>query len=215
MNLALFDFDGTITFKDSFFPFIRYAVNPLRFALGRVVLLPLAVGYKFRIISSSATRACLAWYGLRGRRESDVRNAGFSFAHDILPQTIRKKALERIEWHKTQGDHVVVVSAALDVYLAAWCHHLGLDVICTELDVDNGILTGRYRGGDCTGKEKVRRIQEKVNLNNYEVIYAYGDTIEDNEMLQLASKRYFRWQEVSDGAADHLTADRVDLDPDR
>lgn len=197
MNLALFDFDGTISFGDTFTPFLHFAVEPKRKAAGRVVLIPLIVGYKLGIVSQSAARARVAAFGFRGRREADVRLAGSNYARDVLPRVIRPKALKRINWHKAQGDVVVVVSASLDVYLAEWCRGLELDVICTELEARDGTLTGRYRDGDCTGKEKARRILEKYNIRDYPVVYAYGDTTEDHEMLSIANKKYFRWREIA------------------
>ncbi len=197
MNLALFDFDGTISFGDTFTPFLHFAVEPKRKAAGRVVLIPLIVGYKLGIVSQSATRERVAGFGFRGRREADVRQAGSNYARDVLPGVIRPKALKRINWHKAQGDVVVVVSASLDVYLAEWCRGLDLDVICTELEARDGTLTGRYRDGDCTGKEKARRILEKYNIRDYPVVYAYGDTTEDHEMFSIATKKYFRWREIA------------------
>ena len=92
---------------------------------------------------------------------------------------------------------VVVVSASLDVYLRPWCAGLGLQLICTELEARSGTLTGRYTGGDCTGSEKARRVLARYDLRQYSTIYAYGDTTEDHELLGLASKRYFRWREMT------------------
>lgn len=106
-------------------------------------------------------------------------------------------ALERIAWHKGRGDVVVVVSAALDVYLEPWCRALGVDVICTRLEVRDGRRTGRYLRGDCCGNEKARRIRERYTLSEFETVYAYGDTEEDRAMLAMADRQYFQWQEVS------------------
>jgi phosphatidylglycerophosphatase C len=99
---------------------------------------------------------------------------------------VRKEALDRIQWHKSQGDVIVVVSASLDVYLSERCKTLGLQLICTQLEARRGVLTGRYQRGDCSGKARSQRVQA----------YAYGDTKEDNEMLALAHRKYFRWQEL-------------------
>ncbi len=108
---------------------------------------------------------------------------------------LRPVALERIEWHQSQGDRVVVVSGSLDVYLGPWCHKRGLECICTTLEERGGIMTGEYLDGDCVGPEKARRILERYDLGRYEVVYAYGDTSEDQEMLDLAHRKYYRWQE--------------------
>ena len=137
------------------------------------------------------------------------------FATEILPGTIRSRAAERIEWHKKRDDKIVVVSAALDVYLKPWCQAQGLDVICTELETRHGVLTGKYRGGDCVGAEKARRVLDAYDIRTFDTIYAYGDTTEDADMLDLAHHRFFRWQEMSGPIRRHRRGDHVDQTNDR
>jgi HAD superfamily hydrolase (TIGR01490 family) len=215
MNLALFDFDGTITFKDSFAPFIKLSVNASMPITARIRALPVIAGYKMGIVSASRTRSKISALVFRGRPESEIRELGSNYARGTLPGTIRPKAEKRIAWHKAQADTVVVVSAALDMYLAEWCRLASLDVICTELEVVDGVLTGRYRGGDCVGPEKLRRIKQRYRLEDFAEIYAYGDTIEDSAMLSLASHRYFRWRELAGDVPQARRADHVDQNPDR
>jgi phosphatidylglycerophosphatase C len=205
MNLALFDFDGTITTSDTFTPFIRLAATPGRMLAGSVLLGPLALGYRLGAVSASRARPAVARVAFRGASAADVRCLGRKYAADVLPGTLRQRALERVARHQEQGDDVVVVSASLDVYLRPWCESRGLGCICTELEELNGRLTGRYRHGDCSGAEKVRQIRERYALERYAQVYAYGDTSEDREMLALAHRRYYRWQEIADwnGAMDH------------
>src|SRR5207249_438220 len=138
MDLALFDFDGTITFKDTFVPFLRFAVDRRRQTAGKFVLSPFVAGYKLGMLSASAVRERAATFGFRGKLERDVRHAGVAYARNFLPGMIRRTALERIHHHKSAGDIVVVVSASLDVYLDEWCRSLDVDVICTELNSSNG-----------------------------------------------------------------------------
>jgi len=197
-NLALFDFDGTITSKDTFTPFIFHAVEPMRLALGTVVLSPLIAAYELGLLSASLMRRSIVRFGFRGRRRADVQAAGLQYSRAQLARVVRTKALERIRWHQTQGDVVVVVSASLDLYLADWCQELGVQLICTELEERKGLLTGRYRDGDCSGQEKARRIRERFDLKRFDTIYAYGDTTEDEAMLALANRPYYRWTELND-----------------
>ena len=215
MNLALFDFDGTITATDSFVPFIRRAVSPTRQVLGSIILLPLIVSYKFGLVSATRTRATIVSFGLRGRREDELRDIGATYAINVLPGTIRPKAIERIEWHKKQGDDIVIVSAALGIYLEEWCRRINLPVICTQLESHAGIFTGRYVGGDCTGQEKTRRILAKYDLTRYKTIYGYGDTSEDDDLLSLANKKFYRWQEISGRVRSGRRSDHVDQEPNR
>lgn len=201
MNLALFDFDGTITVGDTFSPFLRFAVRPSRVALGGLLVGPLVLGYRLRLVSASRARPIVTRVGFQGERADTVRDLGRKYAAEVLPTVLRPNALERIDWHQRQGDVVVVVSASLDVYVDPWCKAIGVQCICTELEARNGRLTGRYRQGDCSGHAKVRRIREQHDLSQYSVIYAYGDSSEDREMLELAHRKYYRWAEV-DGPAD-------------
>jgi len=163
-NLALFDFDGTITTSDTFAPFLFYAAEPARIIIGRLVLSPLIVGYKLGLVSASRMRRSAARFVFRGRREADVREAGLEYSRNRLANVVRPHALERIRWHQAQGDHVAVVSASLDVYLADWCRRLGVELICTELEAEEGVLTGRYRNGDCCGPAKAKRVRERYDL---------------------------------------------------
>lgn len=215
MNLALFDFDGTITATDSFVPFVQRVISRPRQMLGRVILLPIILGYKMGAISASRTRAMIVCFGLRGRKEAEVRQVGVTYAIEVLSKTLRPKALERMAWHKNQGDDIVVISAALDVYLEEWCRRMNLAVICTQLESHDGILTGRYVGGDCTGREKTRRLKEKYDLKKYKIVYGYGDTSEDNDLLILADKKFYRWQEIAEPVRRERKSDHIDQDANR
>ncbi|WP_426701560.1 HAD family hydrolase [Rhodanobacter sp. Col0626] len=197
MNLALFDFDGTITTRAMFSDFMQFAVAPRRLAVGRLVLAPVVIGYKLGIVSSNAIRAIVVRFGFRGESLARVGQAGERFSREVLSGVLRQQALERIAWHKAQGDVVVVVSGALDVYLEHWCRHHQLELICSELEVADGRLTGRYRGKQCVGSEKPRRVFEKYDLRDYATVYAYGDTHEDLDLLAIAHRKYFRWKEVA------------------
>jgi len=204
MNLALFDFDGTITASDTWTPFMRFAIRPARMVLGQVLLLPVVAGYRLGMVSASSGRQIAARVGFQGEEAAAVRQLGVEYATTVLPGTLRPSALERIEWHKSQGDEVVLVSGSLDVYLGPWCEARGMDYICTTLEERDGRLTGRYLEGDCSGAEKVRRILHRYELTRYAVVYAYGDSGEDREMLELAHRKYYRWREI--GSWDEVTS---------
>lgn len=197
MDLALFDFDGTITDGDGFLPFIHRAVSRPRVLAGMLWLSPLIAGHRAGWVSASRMREKIAWVAFRGRPHAQVVALGERYAADALEPRVRPQASERIAWHQARGDRVLVVSASLDCYLAPWCHTRGLELICSELEVRAGVCTGRYRGGDCSGPEKARRVLERCELRNYEQVFAYGDTPEDRELLALAQRRFFRWRELA------------------
>jgi len=204
MNLALFDFDGTITSSDTWTPFMRMAVRPSRMRVAVVVLSPVIVGYRLGLLTSSKGRRAAARVGFYGEPAEVIRRHGQRYASTALPGTLQPQAMERLEWHRSQGDEVVVVSASLDAYLIPWCAERRLACICTTLEERAGRLTGRYVDGDCTGAEKVRRIRARYDLSRYRAIYAYGDSGEDRELLSLAHRKFYRWQEIT--SWDEVTA---------
>ena len=198
MNLALFDFDGTVTTRDTFSGFLRFAVPPNRRVLGAIRLSPVVCGYRLGLLSARQTRPIVSRVGFQGEPADSIRQLGRRYAMEELPKVVRSEAVERIRWHQAQGDTVAVVSASLDAYLRPWCDSMGVERICTELEERGGRLTGRYSQGDCSGRAKVSQIRERFNLSRYDVIYAYGDTSDDREMLELADRKFYRWREIKD-----------------
>ena len=196
MNLALFDFDGTITTREMFPDFVRLAVPAHRLALGKVLLAPLIAGYKLGVVSGSILRAAVVRLGFSGVPLAAVEAYGLEFAQSAIPLVLRPEALERINWHKSHGDTIVVVSGAFDVYLRPWCNANQVALISSSLEHRHGALTGRYQGHQCVLDEKARRVREAYDLSSYSRIYAYGDTKEDLGLLSLAHERYYQWQQM-------------------
>lgn len=196
MNLALFDFDGTLTERELFGEFLVRAVAPQRLAWGRLLLAPLVLGYRAGVLSGTLVRACAVRIGFSRADHGQVVAHGKRFFEDVLPGALRSIAMQRMQWHLDQGDTVVVVSGAFDLYLSHWCQAHGVGLICSSLEVRDGVLTGRYLGAQCVGPEKARRVREHYQLEDYPVVYAYGDTPEDRDLLALASRRCYRWVEL-------------------
>jgi phosphatidylglycerophosphatase C len=204
MDLALFDFDGTITTIGTYPGFLRFAVRPRRKLVGYVLLAPLIIGYLLKIVSEPAIRKATTKVGFLGDEPCRLHRLGERYAAEVLPDLIRPLALERIAWHKARGDRVVVVSASLDFYLEPWCKTVGVDLICSQMETRDGRLTGRYLAADCCGGEKDSRIRARYSLAEYATVYAYGDSDEDRRMLEMADKRYFRWEEVVEVTGDKI-----------
>lgn len=197
MDLALFDFDGTITDRETMPDFMHVAVRPGRLLLGKVFLLPVILGYKCKLVSGVAVRALICFFGFWRVPVQELEIHGQRFSKEFLPATLRAEAMARIAWHKARGDTVVVVSGGLAVYLSHWCREHGVELLCSTLEERGGKLTGRYLGRQCVRDEKARLVQERFPPTQYARIFAYGDTPEDRELLALAHEPYYRWQPAS------------------
>lgn len=186
MVLALFDFDGTITYKDSFIDFIIYAVGYQKFFIGLFSLSHILIKYKLSVIPNWQAKEMVLKYFFRGWDISVFEDKASQYSRERLPRIIRKTSLARIDWHKSQGHQVVVVSASIDRWLKGWCEELGLELISTQIEVISGKITGKLLTKNCYGIEKVRRIKEKYDLGDFEKIFAYGDSSGDRAMFAVA-----------------------------
>ncbi|SDB90511.1 HAD-IB family hydrolase [Acinetobacter boissieri] len=194
VNLALFDFDHTLTHTDSFKAFLSYSLSKTAYYKGHFKLLHYIVGYQCKMITDQKLRQKICQTAFAQYHKKQLLEIGRTFADTYLDQIISPHAKQRLTWHQSQGDRVVVVSSSLDVYLKPWCEKQGIDVICNQM-TDNGThYTGVFLGGDCGYEEKARRVQQRYNLTDYEQIFAYGDSNNDSAMLALADQKFYRWQ---------------------
>lgn len=196
MAIALFDFDGTITTQETMPDFLRRSVPRRRLVIGWLLLAPLVLGYRLGLVSGTLVRRAIVRVGYSGVPRSGLVASGRDFARDHLPAVLRPEAMQRIAWHKAQSHVVVVVSGGLDVYLGPWCEAQGLELLCSSLEHRGGLLTGRYEGKQCVREEKVRRVRGRYDLAGFTEVYAYGDTPEDHDLLGVATRTYYRWQEI-------------------
>ena len=192
IDLALFDFDGTITKDDSLLKFIRFVVGDGRFIFGLVVLSPILVAYKLKLIPNyKAKQYMLSWFFKGMSKDAFLKVANeYSLVH--IDKILRPKAIEKINWHKNQGHKVVVVSASIEFWLRPWCEKNGLELIATKLEIKDDIVTGKLLSKNCYGVEKVNRIKEIYNLKDFEYIYSYGDSSGDKQMLELAHEKFYK-----------------------
>lgn len=196
MELALFDFDHTITDRDLYGRFLRRVATPEQRAQAWWRAGPWLLAYRLKLISAERLRRRVTAQVFSDRHAGEIAQAAQDYGREHLADTLRPEMLEQIQWHKAQGHTVVVVSASIDLYLRPWCEQMGLQLICNQLEVSGERLTGRYAGGDC-GPRKVAHIRKQFDLSRYQRIHAYGDSREDKPMLALAHERWYRGKLVS------------------
>lgn len=192
-KIAIFDFDGTITKRDSFLPFILYSVGFKRFYLGLLLLCPSILFYIIKITSSKSLKEKFIRHFFSNVSYDIFKLQVESFTKNKLPKLINPQAFQCITRHIELGHRIIVISANFEDLIGNWCNEVGIsEYSCTHLSRNNGYLTGKIYGKNCSGKEKVSRLKSLVGpLNNF-VIYAYGDSKGDRELLQIANYPYYR-----------------------
>lgn len=191
-SLALFDFDGTITTKDSLIDFIQYAVGKPRYYFGLVVLSPVLVAFVLKLMPNHQAKEKMLGYFFGGWSHDELTKLGQSYALERIDLIVRPKAIQKIQWHQQQGHKVVMVSASMQIWLQKWCDKHDIELICTRLAHHNGKLTGKFDGPNCHGQEKINRIRAQFILSDYERVYAYGDSSGDTQMLAIADEGFYR-----------------------
>jgi phosphoserine phosphatase len=143
LDLALFDFDGTITTHETMPAFVRATAGRPRLVAGYLLLWPVILGYKLGLVSGSRVRAAIVRVAYAGRSAAWLRTRGEAFARDYLDRHLRPEAMRRIAWHRARGDALMIVSGGLAAFAgvpgAQWLLGDGMPLSC-ELSIDQGFL---------------------------------------------------------------------------
>ena len=191
MQLALFDFDGTLTDRDTMLAFCRHVRGPGRFWLGMIWLTPIFALMFLKIMKNDVAKVRFLTHFLGGMDRQTLEAAALTFA-DKVDSWVRPGAIERVQWHLDQGHDVSVVSASVDLWLMPWMNRRGIRCLCSQAAWDGERFTGGLSGPNCNYDEKVVRIRAAFDLDTYQGIYAYGDSGGDQAMLALANEPSFK-----------------------
>lgn len=192
--VAAFDFDGTLTRRDTFMAFLLHTAGPLQFSRHLTALLPTLAAYGAGLLRNDVAKERVLTRFLTGMPLNQLQQQGEQFATRKLPRLLRPEAMARLDWHQTQGHRCLVVSASLELYLTPWAKQRGaLDVIGSRLEVaEDGSVTGKLQGANCHGEEKVRRLQQLLGPRDTYTLYAYGDSPGDRPLLAYADRGFYR-----------------------
>ncbi len=186
-NVAVFDFDGTLTKKDSFLEFIKFACGTWQFYIGFFLYSPVLSLMKLHLYPNWKVKQMIFSYFFKGMEYRRFQEFGRQFANEI-ESFRREKIIGKLNAHIDNGDTVYVISASIDEWVRPWCEQLGVaNVLGTKIEVSSkGNITGKFLTKNCYGQEKVNRLlKEEPSRKDY-YLYAYGDSRGDKEMLDFS-----------------------------
>lgn len=194
-RVAVFDFDGTITRKDTLIEFIRFAKGSVALYWGMFVHLPWLVLMKLRLYDNGKTKEGVFSWFFKGMRIEEFDELGQRFYEIQVAQLLYTDAVQAIKEHQQKGDKVVILSASIENWVKPFASALQADALSgTQVETQEGKLTGRFATKNCYGQEKVERLKQWLQGNRIKDSYviAYGDSRGDKELLKFANEKHYK-----------------------
>ncbi|MBP6378650.1 MAG: HAD-IB family hydrolase [Kaistella sp.] len=191
-KLYLFDFDGTLTYKDTMFLYLKF-YNSMKFYVQFVKHIPLFVLLKLKLADAEKVKKSFISSILKGESRTKIEKKSQSFFEKYQDEIFRVNALEFINNIDRTHTESYIVSASLDIWVKPFAEKLKMKLLSTRAEFKNDIFTGNFIGKNCNGPEKVKRIIETVNERKFDKIIAFGDTSGDREMLSWADESHFEF----------------------
>jgi len=191
-KIAFFDFDGTVTTRDSLPEIIKFLMGRPAYYTGIFLNTPWLIAYSIKLISGDRAKEKILSYFFSGIPENIFQEQCDLFADGIVPGLIRPGAVAEMDRLRKAGFEMVIISASAENWIRNFAKRRSLELVATKLQVKNGLITGKIEGKNCKGEEKVIRIKERWDLGSYEDIYVYGDSPADKPMMALATRSFYK-----------------------
>lgn len=188
--LSIFDFNGTLTYHDSFVPFLRFAFGNRRFVLR--LLASLSPHYLYGGMSRDQMKARLIRAFLSGVEQAWLQEQARAYCEARWTRLMRPAALREVARQLAEGRTVSICSASPALVLQPFAERLGVQLIGTELESRDGVLSGEIRGRNCRCEEKVNRLRERFGALAGYHLRAWGDSAGDSQLLAAAQEGYYR-----------------------
>ena len=190
--LSAFDFDGTLTYHDSFIPFLRFAFGNRLFAMRLLRMLPATVCYLLGRISRNDLKEKLITVYLTGVKEGWVEERAEAFCDVSFRRLMRPLGLTSVANQLEQKAIVTICSASPELVLKPFAKKLGIGLIGTRLQSVDGVLNGQINGTNCRCEQKVIRLEAQYGPLDQYTLRAWGDTRGDEQMLEAAQEPHWR-----------------------
>ncbi|MFC3158770.1 HAD-superfamily subfamily IB hydrolase, TIGR01490 [Chryseobacterium arachidis] len=191
-KLYCFDFDGTLTYKDTMFMYLKF-YDPTKFRLQFIKHVPLFILLKLKLAETEKVKKSFIGSILKGQTQEKIEKKSKQFFEEHYPKIVRENALDFIQ--NIDRDHTksLLVTASLDIWAKPFADAFQMKLVSTKAEFKNGVFTGNFIGKNCNGKEKLERIQAEINDIKYDKIIAFGDTSGDRPMLKWANEGHYQF----------------------
>lgn len=191
-KLYCFDFDGTLTYKDTMFMYLKF-YNPSKFYMQFLRHVPLFVLLKLKLADTEKVKKSFIGSILKGQTQQKIDQKSQLFFEKNYPKIIRGNALDFIKNINPESTQSLLVTASLDIWAKPFADQFQMELVSTKAEFKGGVFTGNFIGKNCNGQEKVLRIEKVIEHEKFDKSIAFGDTSGDKEMLKWANESHFRF----------------------
>lgn len=186
---AFFDMDNTLLTTASGRLYLKWLRQTSQLPLHRWAYISLQVAlYIIGVVNFPRLMSRLMIYATGSSEAEAWRMSGVWF-ETMLRHAIAPGGRNQIAWHKQQGHHVAIVSAATPyaVKPVAEALDLGNAFLATELEVVDGRFTGRLQQPACFGMGKVLLTRAYADARQIDLksSYFYTDSASDLPLLDV------------------------------
>jgi len=191
-NIHAFDFDGTLTRRDTLLEIMHFHLGFKRFTLLMLHFLPhlvlMTVGlYPRHKVKQKVFSRCFG-----GMKTEQFDNLCHRFAAEKA-SLLRLAGMQQIQELLAKGDNVVIITASMVNWVKPFFSTMpGVIVLGTMAKENEDCLTGRFATKNCRGKEKINRLLQFFPERKQYRLTAYGDSRGDLPLLDFADEGYYR-----------------------
>ena len=144
-TVAAFDFDGTLTVRDTLFEFIKFVCGSTRLDVGLALCSPVLAAYVLHLGSNSFAKEHLFSCFFKGMKYERFRTLGEDFARRV-DEIKRVETIEALRRHVAEGHRTYVVSASIEEWVRPWCKSAGVEP--EQVEMVRGVLQTLPTAGD-------------------------------------------------------------------
>ncbi|ANY05281.1 HAD-IB family hydrolase [Pseudonocardia sp. HH130630-07] len=190
-TIAYFDYDGTVIDGYSAGAFYRRRLR--EFDVGPVEMVRTVLSGMRGIRTDDDFKEFLAitlatW---KGRSEDELHELGRTLFREEIAGALHPEVWELVAAHREQGHEIVMASSATRFQVQPMATELGADrVLCTELEVSGGVLTGRVAGISLWGAGKAAAVRADAHARGADLAgcFGYANGTEDAEFLSAVGR---------------------------
>ena len=188
--VALFDLDGTLTWRDTLLPFLMGYLRRHPRRVRALWRLPAALArYAAQDRDRGLLKSRVISMFMGGGSRADVDRCAEAFVDGMTRRRLRPAAMAALEAHRAAGDHLVLLSASPDLYVPRIGRALGFErTLCTEVQWQGDRLVGTLSTPNRRGEEKSRCLAWLRGQYPGLRIVAYGNSASDVDHMRRADR---------------------------